>query len=67
MKKMLLGFVAAAALLAFTAPARAEGEAPAGDKPADTGAKKEKKAKKAKKGDKAEGGDAAGGAPAEKK
>jgi hypothetical protein len=66
MKKMLLGFVAAAAFLAFAAPARAEGEAPAGDKPADTGAKKEKKAKKAKKGEKTEG-DAAGGAPAEKK
>jgi hypothetical protein len=65
MKKMLLGLVAAACMFAFAAPARAEGEAPAGDKPAD--AKKEKKAKKAKKGEKTEGGDAAGAPPAEKK
>jgi hypothetical protein len=65
MKKTLLGLVAALALFSFAAPARAEGEAAGGDKPAD--AKKEKKGKKAKKGDKAEGGDAAGAAPAEKK
>ena len=65
MKKTLLGLVAALALFSFAAPARAEGDAPAGDKPAD--AKKEKKAKKGKKDKAAEGGDAAGAAPAEKK
>jgi hypothetical protein len=66
MKKTLLGLVAAAALFSFAAPARAEGEAAGGDKPAD--AKKEKKGKKGKKGDKAEGAGAEGGAaPAEKK
>jgi hypothetical protein len=54
MKKTLLGLVAAFALFSFAAPARAEGEAPAGDKAAD-GAKKEKKAKKGKKDKAAEG------------
>ena len=58
MKKTLLGLVAALALFSFAAPARAEGDAAGGDKPAD-GAKKEKKSKKGKKG--AKEGDAAGG------
>ena len=45
MKKILLGFVAAAALISFVAPAHAEGDAPAGDtKPAKKGKKKGKKA-----------------------
>ena len=57
MKKTLLGLVAALALFSFAAPARAEGDAAGGDKPAD-GAKKEKKSKKGKK---AKEGDAAGG------
>jgi hypothetical protein len=61
MKKILLGLVAAFALAAFTAPARAEGDA-AGEKAPDAAAKKGKKGKKGKKaeGD-AAGGDAAGG------
>ena len=58
MKKIMLGLVAAFALASFTAPARAEGDAAGGDKPAD--AKPAKKGKKGKKGKKAEG-DAAGG------
>jgi hypothetical protein len=61
MKKILLGLVAAFALTSFTAPARAEGDAP----PAD-GAKKEKKAKKGKKAKEGEA-PAADAPPAEKK
>jgi hypothetical protein len=62
MKKTLLGLFAALCFLSFAAPARAEGDAAGGDKPAD-GAKKEKKAKKGKKakGGEEGGGDAAGG------
>ena len=62
MKKILLGLTAALALMAFTMPAHAEGDAAGGDKPADATAKKGKKGKKGKKaeGD-AAGGDAAGG------
>jgi hypothetical protein len=62
MKKTLLGLVAALALFSFSSPARAEGDAPAGDKPAD-GAKPAK-GKKGKKKDKAgaEGGEAGGDA-----
>lgn len=52
MKKIILGLVAAFALTCIAAPARAEGEAAAGDAPAKTEApaktKKHKKSKKAK-------------------
>lgn len=58
MKKILLGLTAALALAAFSAPARAEGDAAGGDKPADAKPAKGKKGKKAKKGGE---GDAAGG------
>jgi hypothetical protein len=61
MKKILLGLVAGLTLLAFTVPARAEGEAAGGDKAAET-PKKGKKGKK-KKGDEAPAGEA-GAAPA---
>ncbi len=60
MKKTLLGLLAAAFMFSFAAPARAEGDAAGGDKPADTGAKKEKKAKKGKKAKAGEGGEAGG-------
>ena len=62
MKKILLGLTAALALMAFTMPAHAEGDA-AGDKPADAKPAKGKKGKKGKKGAEgdAAGGDAAGG------
>ena len=62
MKKMLLGMFAFLALVSFSAPARAEGEAAGGDKGADA-PKKEKKGKKAKKAKDGEApaGDAAGG------
>src|SRR6185312_15943932 len=69
MKKILLGFVAALALAAFTTPAHAEGDAAGGDKPADAKPAKGKKGKKGKKdaaGD-AAGGDAAGGDATKKK
>jgi hypothetical protein len=68
MKKILLGLTAALALMAFTMPAHAEGDAAGGDKPADATAKKGKKGKKGKKaeGD-AAGGDAAGAGDATKK
>ena len=63
MKKIMLGLVAAFALVSFAAPVIAE-EA-AGDAAKTDGAKKEKKAKKAdKKGEAAPAGDAA--APAKK-
>jgi hypothetical protein len=61
MKKIILGIIAAFALTAFVAPAKAEEPAAGGD--AAKADKKEKKGKKGKKADKAEGGDAAG-APA---
>ena len=61
MKKTLLGLFAALALFAFSAPARAEGEAAGGDKgDAPKKEKKGKKGKKAKEGE-APAGDAAGG------
>ena len=66
MKKILLGVVAALALAAFTTPARAEGDAAGGDKPADASAKKGKKGKKGKKAEEG-GGDAATGGDATKK
>lgn len=68
MKKILLGLTAALALMAFTMPAHAEGDA-AGDKPADAKPAKGKKGKKAKKGAEgdAAGGDAAGAGDATKK
>jgi hypothetical protein len=67
MKKILLGLTAALALLAFTVPAHAEGEAAGGDKPADAPAKKGKKSKKAKKAEEGTAGGEAGTADTTKK
>jgi hypothetical protein len=69
MKKILLGLTAALALMAFTMPAHAEGDAAGGDKPADAKPAKGKKGKKGKKGAEgdAAGGDAAGAGDATKK
>ena len=69
MKKIVLGLVAAFALTALAAPARAEGEAAAGDTAkTDAPAKKTKKSKKSKKAEGAEGGEAgAAGGDATKK
>jgi hypothetical protein len=67
MKKILLGLTAALALLAFTVPAHAEGEAAGGDKPADAPAKKGKKSKKAKKAEEGTAGGEAGSADTTKK
>ena len=58
MKKILLGLTAALALVAFTVPAHAEGDAAGGDKPADAPAKKGKKSKKAKKAEVGTAGEA---------